>query len=76
MLKSIIVEENFKGCFYCYTVIDLICYQDLDDLLSVLNVDTVFKSISQVAGTPNDKEMVTILLSCKSLLTLRAVLHR
>lgn len=45
MLMLIRVEENFKGSFYFYTKIDLICYQDLDQLLLIPNEDRVFKSI-------------------------------
>lgn len=45
MLKFII-EENFKDCFYHHSMIDLICYQDLDELLLLLNVDTVWERIS------------------------------
>lgn len=39
------VEENFKGSLYFYIKIDLICYQDMSELL-IPNEDTVFKSIS------------------------------
>lgn len=46
MLKFVTVEENFKECFYLYTKIYLICYQDLGGLFSVSNVNIVFESIS------------------------------
>lgn len=39
------VEENFKGSLYFYIKIDLICYQDMSELL-IPNEDTVFKSVS------------------------------
>lgn len=39
MLMLIRVEENFKGSFYFYTKIDLIGYQDLDQLLLIPNED-------------------------------------
>lgn len=44
MLMLIGVEENFKGHFYFYTKIDLICYQDLDQLLLIPNENRVFQS--------------------------------
>lgn len=50
MLMLIRVEENFKASLYFCTKVDLICYQDLDEL-SVPSEDKVFKSISWVYST-------------------------
>lgn len=75
MLKFIIVEKNFKGHFYLYSKIDLICYQDVDGLYQFQMWTQFLKAFHRWTGPPNGKEIAVILLSCKSRLTLRAFLH-
>lgn len=50
MYMLIKVEENFKGSLYFCIKIDLICYQDMGELL-IPNEDTIFKRISWVDRT-------------------------
>lgn len=55
-LKFIIVEKNFKGRFYLYMKIDLICYQDVNGLYQ-FQMWTQFLKAFYRTGPLNGKEI-------------------